>query len=109
MHLNLNSIPEILFSGALFINALLFIPQLIKIITEKTAHDVSLLTFIGFWLIQGAIVWHGFLQQDLLLVWGYLFSMVTCGLVILFIIIYRRHPILCLCKNKWNCKIIYWR
>src|SRR3984957_16187779 len=91
MHLNLNAISELLFSSALFINALLFIPQLIKIIKEKTAHDVSLLTFVGFWLIQAAIVWHGFLHQDVLLFWGYLASMATCGLVILFLIIYRHH------------------
>src|SRR5271155_3116318 len=91
--MNLNQIPEIIFSSALFINALLFIPQLIKIIKEKTAHDVSLLTFFGFWLIQAAIVWHGFLQQDFLLIWGYLFSMVTCGLVIVCIMIYRHQSL----------------
>lgn len=89
--MNFNQIPEIIFSGALFINALLFIPQFVKIIQEKAAHEVSLLTFIGFLLIQAAIVWHGFLNQDWLLVGGYLASMLTCGAVIISVLIYRRH------------------
>ncbi len=92
MTLNLFYIPEIIFSSALFINALLFIPQFIKILKEKTAQEVSLLTFVGFWLIQATIVWHGFLQRDWWLVWGYIFSMFTCGAVIVGIILYRQRP-----------------
>jgi signal transduction histidine kinase/CheY-like chemotaxis protein len=81
---------ELVFSLALFINALLFIPQIIKIIKNKSAPDVSLLTFAGFFLIQLAIVFHGLIQHDYLLVWGYAFSMVTCGLVVILILLYGK-------------------
>ena len=82
---------ELVFSAALIINALLFIPQIIKILKEKSAQGVSLLTFGGFLLIQLMIVLHGVINHDYLLVVGYLFSMVTCGSVVLLTLIYKKH------------------
>lgn len=81
---------EFVFSFALFINALLFIPQAIKIFKNKTAEGVSLLTFSGFLLIQLAIVLHGVIKHDYLLIIGYLLSMATCGLIIVLTLIYRK-------------------
>lgn len=80
---------EFIFSVALLINALLFIPQIIKIFREKTAKSLSLLTFLGFFLIQLVIVLHGFINHDYLLTSGYLLSMLTCGLVVALILFYK--------------------
>jgi len=81
---------EFIFSFALFINAALFIPQAIKIFRDKNAKDVSLLTFLGFLLIQLATVVHGIINHDRILVIGYLLSMLTCGSVVLLIRLYRK-------------------
>ncbi len=67
----INTIVEFIFGAALFINALLFIPQSIRIFREKTAQSVSLTTFVGLLLIQFAIVLHGIIVHDSLLIWGY--------------------------------------
>ena len=78
----IKNVIEFIFGSALFINALIFIPQAIRIFKGKTAKGVSLLTFNGFLLIQLTIVLHGIINQDYLLVSGYLLSMLTCGLVV---------------------------
>lgn len=83
------SLIELLFSFALFINALLFIPQAIKIFKEKTAKSVSLLTFLGFLIIQFATVLHGVIHHDRILVIGYLLSMLTCGSIVILIARYN--------------------
>ncbi len=91
-------IVQFVFSAALFINALLFIPQAIKIVKEKTTKDVSLTTFLGFLLIQLAIVFHGIIVQDYLLIFGYAASMITCGTVVALILFYGK-------KEAGNCEI----
>ncbi|OGT05938.1 MAG: hypothetical protein A2103_02690 [Gammaproteobacteria bacterium GWF2_41_13] len=82
---------EFVFSAALIINALLFIPQALRIFKEKSAADVSLLTFGGFLFIQLMIVLHGIINHDYLLIIGYLFSMVTCGAVVILTLMYKKH------------------
>ncbi|MCP4476376.1 MAG: hypothetical protein GY821_17810 [Gammaproteobacteria bacterium] len=82
-------IVEFLFSIGLFINALLFVPQFLKIWRRKTANDISLTTFVGFWFIQLSIVAHGLIHHDLILSIGYLISMLTCGSVIVSAIYFR--------------------
>jgi signal transduction histidine kinase/CheY-like chemotaxis protein/uncharacterized protein with PQ loop repeat len=81
---------ELIFSMALFINALLFIPQSVRILKDKAARDVSLITFLGLLLIQFAIVLHGMIIHDKLLVWGYLLSMLTTGTVVFLVIFFRK-------------------
>ena len=80
---------EIFFSISLFINALLFIPQAIKIKQKKDSKEVSLLTFLGFNVIQFFTILHAFLFKDYLLLIGYLISFITCGYVIFLIVRYR--------------------
>lgn len=80
---------EFIFGAALFINARLFIPQALRILKTKSAKGISLLTFLGFFGIQLAIVVHGLIHQDALLVIGYLLSMITCGMVVLLAWYYR--------------------
>lgn len=85
----LNNIIEYSFMIGLIINAVLFIPQMMRIIANKDSKEVSFITFFGFWLIQLVTALHGFLKQDYLLAFGTLSGMITCGGVIFFIIFYR--------------------
>ncbi|HMT02413.1 MAG TPA: PQ-loop domain-containing transporter [Burkholderiales bacterium] len=80
---------EFLFSCGMIINAILYIPQAIRIYKSKKVDGISLVTFIGFFLIQLTIVLHGVIVEDFFLVYGYLFSMITCGMVIVLTIIYK--------------------
>ncbi len=80
---------EYSFTSSLVVNALLFIPQIIRILKNKDSKEVSFITFFGFWLIQFVTTLHGFLRQDYLLAFGTLASMVTCGAIIWLIIFYR--------------------
>lgn len=80
---------EMSFILGLFINAILFIPQIIRIIANKDAKEVSFITFFGFLLIQLTTLLHGFLRSDYLLAFGTLLSMMTCGTVVWLIAFYR--------------------
>ncbi|MGI8501706.1 MAG: SemiSWEET family sugar transporter [Hassallia sp.] len=70
-------------------NASLFIPQAIRIIRTKSANNISLITFIGFNLIQLNSVIYGYYQNDLILMYGNLISFVACGTVTGLAIYYR--------------------
>ena len=74
---------------SLVVNAALFIPQMMRIMTNKDSREVSFITFFGFWLIQFITTLHGFLRQDYLLAFGTLASMITCGGVNGLIVFYR--------------------
>jgi MtN3 and saliva related transmembrane protein len=79
---------DIVFGIGLFINAFLFIPQIITLWTQKHANDISLVTFAGFNLMNIFTVLHGITIHDNWLVFGYSFSVVTntivTGLIIWF-------------------------
>ena len=85
----LEIIIETIFSLGLFINAALFIPQIIQLYKIKDSKGFSLITFVGFNITQLFIVLHGILHKDYLLIIGYLLSFFTCGIVTLMIIYYR--------------------
>ncbi len=80
---------EVSFSLGLFVNALLFIPQAVKIIRTKNAGDLSLTTFLGFNIIQFFTFFHGYLHKDYLLMIGILLSFITCSVVTVLIITYQ--------------------
>ena len=77
-----------IFGASLFINALLFVPQAIKIYRQKSGEGLSLIMFIGFLLIQFSAVLYGFIHHDSIMVVGYLLSMMSCGLVIVLAFVY---------------------
>jgi two-component system aerobic respiration control sensor histidine kinase ArcB len=87
----LKNIIDLIFGSALFFNALIFIPQAIKIWKEKTAKGVSLWTFFGFLITQFFIVLHGIIHKDYILAAGYFFAMFTCGAVVFLVLIYGRN------------------
>jgi MtN3 and saliva related transmembrane protein len=80
---------ELLFSFGLFINAGLFIPQIIRLYKVKSSQGLSLLTFAGFNFIQLAIVLHGLIKHDYLLAAGFALSFITCGIITILIIYYN--------------------
>ncbi|MBL4647834.1 MAG: hypothetical protein JKY13_02595 [Gammaproteobacteria bacterium] len=73
----------------LFANSLLFIPQIVKILKHKSAKDFSLIMFGGFCLIQLALIGHGIIKHDYILLSGYVLSIIACGITTLLIIKYR--------------------
>jgi MtN3 and saliva related transmembrane protein len=85
----IKNIVAICFSIGLSINALLFVPQIIKLWRTKESRDLSLLTFGGFNLIQILGILHGYLNKDNSLVFGFFLSLISCGTITTQIIFYK--------------------
>ncbi|MFN7097008.1 MAG: PQ-loop domain-containing transporter [Gammaproteobacteria bacterium] len=79
-----------LFGLGLVINALLFVPQIIKLIKEKNSSELSIITFGGFFILQLLSVLHGIIVRDYILAVGFCCSLLTCGTVLLLIFFYRK-------------------
>ena len=80
---------DVIFASGLFVNALLFVPQAIRIFKNKAANDLSLTTFVGFWLTQLSAVVYGYLNSDYILMIGYILALITCGMATFLMIVYR--------------------
>jgi MtN3 and saliva related transmembrane protein len=80
---------ELFFAMGLFINACLFIPQIMRMWRHKNSEDVSLLTFLGFNIINLFAVLHSIIKVDWILISGYTVSFITNTLVTLLILRYR--------------------
>lgn len=74
----------------LLVNALLFLPQALRILRKKTADEISLFTYIGFWIIQFIFVIFALNNDNYWLVFAYLIGMVACGLVIALVFRFRK-------------------
>lgn len=84
---------EFLFAISLFVNALLFIPQAWRLYQQKESREVSLITFIGFWIGQLLTVFHALIKHDWILFGGYMFTLITCGTVVILTIKYRYNKV----------------
>lgn len=82
-------IMETIFKLSIFLNAIVFIPQIIRLYQKKDSREVSLLTFGGFNFIQLATILHGYMHQDYVLMFGFILSFITCAIVTGMIIYYR--------------------
>lgn len=80
---------DFFFALGLFINAILFIPQIIRLWRFKDPTGVSFITFAGFDAIQLFTIFHGMLVRDDLLTYGTFLSLITNTIVVLQIIYYR--------------------
>ncbi len=80
---------EVVFTLGLLVNALLFVPQAWRLYQTKSAKDISIITFAGFNVIQLATFLHGWLHHDYILMFGYLLSLITCGVVTVLAGFYR--------------------
>lgn len=78
-----------LFGLGLFVNGLLFLPQAFRIVHQGDSKDISLTTFIGFCITQLLAVIYGYLHHDYILMFGYIFALITCGIVTGLAIFYR--------------------
>ncbi|MDF2690583.1 MAG: rane protein of unknown function [Gammaproteobacteria bacterium] len=78
-----------LFGVALFVNALLFVPQIYTLFKSKDAKGVSFTTFFGFSILQFITVLYGLIKQDYLMVGGYFLSFILCISISSLILIYR--------------------
>lgn len=87
----IRSIIELVFGITLFVKAVLFIPQAVKIYKAKQSKELSLLTFSGLSLMQLLTVLHAYYHQDYILMFGVLLSFVFCGAVTYMIILYRNN------------------
>jgi MtN3 and saliva related transmembrane protein len=85
----MENVIEFFFGISLFINAVLFIPQIARLIISKDAREISFITFFGFCFIQLITVLHGVIRKDYLLAIGTSLSLITCGFVVILIIYYR--------------------
>lgn len=81
---------EIMFSMGLFVNAMLFVPQIVKLIRTKSAEGLSLLTFAGFSIIQIFTILHAYIAKDYILFFGFVLSFMLCGTVTVLIVVYKR-------------------
>ena len=80
---------EVIFLFALIVNALLFLPQLIKLIKAKHSDGVSLTMFVGFLLIQLAIILHSIIKKDVILFIGVGLNFLTCLSIVIRIIMLK--------------------
>lgn len=84
------SLIEFLFGICLLCNALVFIPQAVKVYRTRNAGGLSLTTFLGFNVVQVFTVLHGYINRDYILVCGNLFSLLFCGVVTFLIVKYGK-------------------
>ena len=80
---------DIVFGAGLLINAMLFVPQAIRLFKKKESGELSLITFVGFCLTQLSAVIYGCLHGDYILMSGYLLAFATCSTVTVMIFLYR--------------------
>lgn len=80
---------QVAFSVALFVNAILFIPQAMKIVKAKNSQSVSLMTYVGFIVIQFVCMLYGIHIKDWILTYGFFVAMLTCMSVVFVVVVYR--------------------
>ena len=80
---------EALFSCALLVNTVLYVPQAIKLYRRKNAQGHSLFMFAGFSIIQLLTILHAYFERDWVLLVGYILAFITCGAITLQLILYR--------------------
>ncbi len=89
--ISLRDFVDFMFSLCLFLNVFLFIPQAITLFRTKNGAGSSIITFLGFNIMQVFTVWHGYFVQDYLLMLGFALSFVTCGAVTVQLLLYRNN------------------
>jgi MtN3 and saliva related transmembrane protein len=82
---------EAVFGLAMFVNAVLFIPQALRLYKVKNTKGLSIVTFIGFNFIQFFTVLHGYIQKDYVLMYGNILSLFLAGTVTFLIVLYRKN------------------
>jgi MtN3 and saliva related transmembrane protein len=73
----------------MFINAVLFLPQFFNLYKTKSSKGLSLITFIGFNIIQLFSILHGYLHNDKIFIFGMLLSLIFSGSITFLIAFYK--------------------
>ena len=84
-------IQNIIGISASVFTAIASVPQLLKIIKEKKAEDISILMIII--LLTGLSLWiyYGILKEDLILIVANAFSFILNASVLTFAVIFKKH------------------
>ena len=83
---------QIAFFLGLLANAALFIPQAIRLYRYKSSREISIMTFLGFNIIQVLTAIHALLGKDWLLFIGSIVAFIACGSVTYLSFLYRSKP-----------------
>ena len=78
------------FGIGLVVNAALYIPQILRILKEKGARELSFIMFGGFWFLTLSQVVYGFYIRDWIMAWGNVLTLLTCGIIVCLIFVYRK-------------------
>ena len=78
------------FGIGLVVNALLYVPQIMRIIKEKGSRELSYVMFCGFLCLTFSQVVYGFFKHDWIMAWGNMLTFITCGTVVCLIFFYRK-------------------
>ncbi|MDR1551617.1 MAG: hypothetical protein LBS14_02990 [Holosporaceae bacterium] len=81
---------EFMFGLSMFTNAVLFIPQALKVYKTKDTGGLSVVTFAGFNFIQIVTIAHAYIHRDWILMGGYIFSLVFSGFTTALILKYKK-------------------
>ena len=82
---------DILFDIGMFVNAVVYVPQIIKIFHRKEAKDLSLITFVSVGLLQLIVALHGYFYRDFALMVGMVFALLSTITLISLIIVYQKN------------------
>ena len=86
----MKTLVHFIFAGSLFFNSLIFIPQAVRIFKLKSSKSLSFYTFVGFNIMQFFAIAHGYYQSDFILMFGFMLSFITCGVVTTLIFKYQK-------------------
>lgn len=85
-------IVDILYFLMLFLNAIIFVPQAYRLYKTKNSRHLSLITFLGFNILQVLAIINGIIYHDPAQEYGMIPSVFTCGAVVFLIVLYRVKP-----------------
>jgi MtN3 and saliva related transmembrane protein len=85
-----SQLPEIIGIAAGICTAISLLPQIIKVLKEKKAHDISL--FYLLVLLCGLALWtyYGFLRDDIPIIATNMFSMLLNIIMLVLGVVYKR-------------------
>jgi MtN3 and saliva related transmembrane protein len=82
---------ELGFGLSMFLNAIVFIPQAVKLYKIKDPKGLSLTTFLGFNVTQIFAIFYGYIKKDYILMLGFALTFILCAIVTLEIYLYGKH------------------
>ena len=80
------------FALGLFVNAVLFLPQIIRLIKNKNSEELSTVMFVGFAIIQMLAILNALIHNDPALLYGSIISCIACSTTAFLVIYYRIKP-----------------